>query len=151
MSRPFTEQLTEGQALAGVTITTLNNSSVLTSALDMSLVRRARLLLNCGTLTGGASINVKAQASATEGGSYTDIDTPTTDPAITGITTDDSFHTIEIRADQMPTGKPWLKFYIVETATANAVVAAFVVGDCGSYGPNNDNNTLTLTNAIVAA
>ncbi len=151
MSRPFTEQLTEGQALAGVTITTLYNSSVLTSALDMSLIRRARLLLLCGTLTAGASVNVKAQASATAGGSYTDIDTPTTDPAITGITTDDSLNTIEIRADQMPTGKSFLKFLITETATQNAVVAAIVVGDCGSYGPNNDNDTFVPTNAVVAA
>lgn len=150
MSRPFTEQLTEGQALAGVTVTTLNNSSVLTSALDMKLVRRARCILNCGTLTGAASVNVKAQASATAGGSYTDIDTPTTDPAITGITTDDSWSTIEVRADQMPSGKPFLKFLITETATANAVVQAVVVGDCGSYGPNNANNTLTLTNSVVA-
>jgi hypothetical protein len=44
-----------------------------------------------------------------------------------------------------------LKFLLTETATANAVVAAFVVGDCGSYGPNNANNTVTLTNAVVAA
>lgn len=149
--RPITETLKEGQAVAGANITTLNNTAVLTSALDMSQVRRARAFLHCGTLSGSASVNFALYASATLNGVYTAITMPTTQVAITGITTDDSWNALEIRADQMPAGTRFLKARAVETASANAVVDVFIIGDCGSYSPNSDNDTVTWTNNIVGA
>lgn len=149
MSRPFGEQLTEGQAIAGCAITTLNNTNISTSAMDMSLVRRARAIIHTGTLTSGASLNIALQASNTVNGTYTTIDLPTTDPVVNTFTTDDAWVSIEVRADQMPDGSPWLKAKITETTGNNAVVDAIIVGDCGSYSPNNDNDTVTFTNTVV--
>lgn len=150
MGRPITEQLKEGQCVAGASIATLNNSSTSSSGLDMrSGPGRVRGILHCGTLTGAASVDFKAQASATLAGTYTDITAATTSPAITGIVTDDSWNSIEIRRDQMPTGKPFLKFKATETATANAVVDIIVIGDCADYSPLSDYDTVTWTNNIV--
>ncbi len=96
MSRPFTETLKEGQAVAGVAATpagqTLNNSSVDTQAINMSIMRRARGFLFTNTLTGAASLNFGFFASATEGGTYTAITTTTTAVQVTALTTDDSFN-----------------------------------------------------------
>jgi hypothetical protein len=155
MSRPFTEQLKEGQAIAGVTATpggqTLNNSSVVTSAIDMSIMRRARAFLFTSTLTSTASLNFGLQASATEAGSYADITLTTTAVQITAIVTDNSFNAIEIRADQMPAGKPWLIAKVTETASQNAVCCVFIVADCAAYSPGNQADSVTWTNNVVGS
>ena len=155
MGRSFQEQLKEGQAIAGVTATpggqTLSNSNVVTSAINMANMRRARAFLFTSTLTGAASLNFGLQASATEAGSYADITLTTTAVQITGITTDNSYNAIEIRADQMPAGKPWLIAKVTETATANAVCCMFIVADCASYSPGNQEDSVTWTNNMVGA
>jgi hypothetical protein len=154
MGRPFTEQLKEGQAIAGADITTLNSggtASVLTSAINMANMRRARAFLHCGSLAGASSIDFRLQASATEGGAYTNITLTTTAVALTAITTDNSWNAIEIRADQMPAGKPWLKAYVENTAAADAVVDVFIVGDCAQYSPGNQEDSVTWTNNVVGS
>jgi hypothetical protein len=155
MSRPFTEQLKEGQAIAGVTATpagaTLNNSALYTSAINMANMQRARAFFLTNTLTSTASLNLSLQASATESGSYTNITLTTTAVVITAMTTDNAFNAIEIRADQMPTGKPWLRAYAVETASQNAVVTMLLVGDCARYSPGNQEDSVTWTNNVVGS
>ncbi len=143
--------LKERQAVAFVTTTTLNASSVSTGALNMAIVRRARAFLVCGTLTSTASVDFSLVASATAGGSFTAITAGlTTLPAVTGIVTDDSLNAIEITADLMPAGKPFLKALATETATQNAVVTVILVGDDVGYQPGSDYNTATFTNNVVA-
>ncbi len=155
MSRPFTEQLKEGQAVAGVTATpagaTLNNTSLYTSAINMSLMRRARAFFLTNTLTSSASLNLSLQASATQSGVYTDITCTTTAVIITAMTTDNAFNAIEISADNMPNGKPWLRANATETASQNAVVAILLVADCASQSPGNHNDTVTWTNNVVGS
>ncbi len=154
MGRPFTEQLKEGQAVAGANITTLNSggtATLLTSALDMSNLRRARAFLHTGTLTGAASLTFALQASATSGGAYTNITLTTQAVVLTTLTGDDAWYAIEIRADQMPAGKPWLKALITNTAAADAVVDVFLIGDCASYSPGNQEDTVTWTQNVVGA
>lgn len=152
MGRPFTEQLTEGQAITGSTIATLNNSTLLTTAINAGGMgpKRFRCILRTGTLSGSASLDLVAQASATSGGVYTTITCTTTSPAISTITTDDGWFSIEIRSDQMPTGKPYLKFLLTETASANAVACMFVVADCSQASPGNQFDAITFTTSVVA-
>lgn len=149
----FTETLKERQAIAAATVTTLNNTSITTgNGMNMGMLRRARAFLRCGTLTGAASVDFKLQASATSGGSYSDITNNTTNPTLTAITTDDSLNALEIRADQMPAGKPWLRAIATETASANAVVDLLLIGDESGYKPAAPAfSTYTLTNDVVTA
>ena len=60
----FTETMKERQALApGATIGgSVNNSSILTSALNMGVIRRARCLLFVGAIPGGGNVNFSLQA-----------------------------------------------------------------------------------------
>ena len=155
MSRQFTERLLEGQAVAGAYPQTINNSSISSQALWMGRIRRARGFLWIGAITSSGSINFRAQSSATSGGSYADITTSTntqltTAPTLTAIVTQNSYNAVEIRADQMTSAQPYLKFTATETASQNVVVAIFVVGDCSADSPGNQSDGVTWTNNIYA-
>lgn len=151
MGRPFTEQLTEGQAIAVAVPTTLNNTSIDTlvggKGLNMGPggPRRARAILNLGALTGGGSINFSIQASATASGTYAAITNLTTNPTLTGITTANQPVALEIRSDQLPAGKPFIKAIATETGSQNVLAAITLIGDCGQYDPNNQFDTVTWT------
>ena len=155
MSRQFTERLQEGQAVGGAYPQTINNSSISSQALWMGRIRRARGFLWIGAITSSGSVNFLAQSSATSGGSYATITTSTNTqltvaPSITAIVTQNSYNAIEVRADQMTPGQPYLKFTATETASQNVVAAIFVVGDCSADGPGNQSDGVTWTNNIYA-
>jgi hypothetical protein len=67
------------------------------------------------------------------------------------VTTDDSLSCIEIRSDQMPAGKPFLKAIATETGGQNAVVTILLVGDESQYKPGSDFSNATVTNNVVVA
>lgn len=147
-----TEQLKERQAVAFAQAQTLSNSSADTgNGINMGVLRRARAFLITGTLTSTASLNFSLQASATSGGSYAAITNNTTNPTLTALTTDNGLFALEIRADQMPSGKPWLKAIVTETETQNAVIALILIGDDSGYKPGNAFGTATFTQNVVTA
>ncbi len=150
----FTETMKEREAVAWVTTATINGGSTATSSsgyLDMGNMRRVRAFLVCGTLTGSASVNFAIQASAASGSGFAAITTLTTNPSITGITTDDSINAIEISADLLPSGTRYIKAIATETASANAVVTIIVIADDPSYHPGSAFNTATFTNNVLAS
>ena len=154
MSRQFTEQLTEGQAIAAANITTINSggtASVSSSAINMGIMRRARAFFHLGSVTGGGAVTIALQSSATEAGSYANITLTGTAVVITGVNTANSMNAIEIRADQMPDGQPWLKAKATETGGHNVVVDIIVVADCASYSPGNAEDSVSWTNNVVGA
>lgn len=150
----FTETLNERQAIAVCIPGTINNSSKNTgNGINMAILRRARAFLNVGANAG--SLNFSLQASATSGGSYSAITNNTTNPTLTGITTASTTNCLEIRADQMPTGKPWLRAIVTEVNSADVVVDLILIGDESEYKPANSQTpaltTATLTNNVVTA
>lgn len=149
------ETLKERQSLAFGTTTTINSggtASLSTGGINMGTgPRRARAYFFLGTLTGGATVTIALQASDAVLGTYSAITNNTTNPLVSGITTDDSLNCIEIRADQMPSGKPFLKAIATETGGANAVVTILLVGDESQYKPGSDFNNATITNNVVVA
>lgn len=155
----FTETLKERQALAQAVPTTINSGATASintgNGLNMAILRRARAILNVGAITGGGSLNFSLQASATSGGSYSAITNSTTNPTLTGITTANQPNALEIRADQMPTGKPWLRAIVTETGGQNCLVAIDLIGDESEYKPANAQTpslqTVTYTNDVVTA
>lgn len=149
MSRPFTETLTEGQALAAKFPTTINSTSIVTLGLNMAEIRRARAILKLGT--GAGAVTFTLQSSATATGVYADItNQATTNPSLTGLLTG-TYNTIEIRADQMPTGQPFLRAKALETGGSDIIADLTLIGDCVAYGPGNQFNNITLGNAVVCA
>ncbi len=146
------ETLNERQALAMGTPATLNGTSCTTLGIWMGGLRRARAYCNIGAITSSGSINFSLQASATATGVYTAITNNTTNPTITGIVTANALNCIEIRADQMPPGKPYLRAIATETASQNVVCDVILIGDESEYKPGNQyNNAGTLTNNVVVA
>lgn len=142
----FTEQLKERQAIAVIKPQTLNNSEANSgNGMDMRIMRRARAILMTNTLSSTASINFVLKASDAVGGTYAAI----TGAEILTITTDNGNFAIEIRADQMPAGKPYLRMYLTETATQDAVVAGILIGDEAAYKPGSANNVATFTTQVV--
>lgn len=149
------ETLKERQALAFVTTTTINaggTASASTGGINMGTGPRwARAFFVLGTLTSTASVNIALQASDAVNGTYSAITNNTVNPSVTAITTDDSLNCIEIRSDQMPAGKPFLKAIATETASQNAVVTIVLVGDESEYKPGSDFSNATITNNIVVS
>jgi hypothetical protein len=153
----FTEQLTEGQAIAVAVPTTLNGTSIdtLVGGNGMNMggggPKRVRAILNVGAVTGGGSLNFSIQASATKNGTYAAITNLTTNPTLTGITTANQPNALEIRADQLPAGKPWVKAIVTETGNQNVLASITLTGDCCQYDPGSQFDTVTWTNNVVAA
>lgn len=154
----FTEQLKERQVVAVAIPGTVNNSTLTTgNGINMGIFRRARGILNVGSVTGGGSLNFKLRASATQGGSFSDITNLTTNPTITGITTASQPNAIEIRADMMPAGKPWLRAEVTETGSQNVVVDLLLIADESAFKPGNQyqgspsSYGATFTNDLEAA
>jgi hypothetical protein len=151
--RVFTEQLKERQIVAVAIPGTVNNSTLTTgNGINMGIFRRARGILNVGSVTSSGSLNFKLRASATSGGSFSDITNLTTNPTILAITTANQPNAIEIRADMMPAGKPWLRAEVTETASQNVVVDLLLIGDESAYKPGNlVGGGATFTNDLESA
>lgn len=148
--------LKERQALAFATTTTINSggtATLSTGGIEMGGggPKRVRAFFLLGTLTGGATVTLQLMASDAVLGTYAAITNNTTNPTVTGVTTDDSLNCIEIRSDQLPTGKSFVKAIATETGAANAVVTILLVGDEASYEPGSDFNNATITNNVVTA
>lgn len=151
MPAPFTHTLKERQAVAFVTTTTLNNTSVSTGYLDMGNMRRVRAFLVCGTLTSTSSINFSIQASSASGSGFAAITNLTTNPTLTAIVTDDSLNALEISSDQLPSGTRYVIAKATETASQNGVITMIMIADDADYNPGSAFNTATFTNNVAAS
>jgi hypothetical protein len=144
----FSEQLGERQALAQANITTINSGGTASintgNGLNMGELARARAFFHSGGTVGG-SVTCKLQASATSGGSYTDI----SGAAATAITGTHKLETIEIRADQMPAGKPWLRALAQETGGADCIMDLLLIGDEAKHAPGSQWGTTTPDQTLV--
>jgi len=153
MPRDFTEQLTEGQAYAEFPPQTLNNGATAnasTGAINMSIMRRVRLICSLGAINASSLINASIVQSNTQNGTYTAINCPTTNPALTGVNTANTPVSIEVRADQLGAGMSWVKGLVAETASHDAPVHGFLIADCSSQSPGNQEDDVTWTSKVVA-
>jgi hypothetical protein len=158
MSRPFTEQLTEGQSIAGIAAgaTSLSSTSVNSGNLNMGTgPKRVRAIFNFSGLSGSPQLTLSIRASATSGGTYSDITgagVPTTKPKITAqVPVGGAPVSIEIRADQLDAGKPFVQGFAQETNGGTVIVDIILVGDCNEYSPGNQFDSVTWTKVVVAS
>lgn len=165
----FTETLTQRQALAvAAPQAVLNNTSTYTGpgvgtlaaikGINMSVVRRARAVFIIGAVAGG-TLSYDLLASATNlAGSFTTIGAivgtggvTTTFPTTPALPVASTVISYEIRADQLPAGKPYLAAAAYATNAANITCAILLIGDESAYKPGSDQNAtaLAITNTVV--
>ena len=154
----YTERITERLALgAGIVPQTLNNATANSDGVDLQMSRRVFFVLSIGTVTGGGSISAWLQESAdnstwnANGVAGTFSNSGGNNVSQTGLTTANKEYTFEVRADQLTTGKRYVRLQIKETGSQNVNVAIACWGDEGIHKPNNVNNAGAVTTQNVVS
>jgi hypothetical protein len=137
----YTEQITQRLAISnGITPQILNNATLNSGSVDMSLSERALFVLTLGAVTSGGSINAALYESS-DNSTFTALANGSgsgSAVAVTGLTTAPKITTFEVRADQLT--KRYVRLQITETGSENVYVAVTGFGDEGIHKPNNPNN-----------
>jgi hypothetical protein len=152
----YTETLTQRMALAaGIVPQTLNNARLSSDGIDMQASHKAMFVLSIGANAG--SISAWLQESA-DNSTWTANDTAgafansgAANVSQTGLTTANKEYTFEVRADQLTTGKRYVRLQIKEVNSANVLVCVASWGDEGVHKPNNANNAGAVTTQNVVA
>ena len=152
----YTETLTQRLALMnGIAPQTLNNARLNSDGIDMQLSHKAMFILSIGANAG--SISAWLQESA-DNSSWTANDTAgafansgAANVSQTGLTTANKEYTFEVRADQLTTGKRYVRLQIKEVNVQNVLVAVTTYGDEGVHKPNNANNGANVATQNVVA
>lgn len=158
----FTEQLTQALSIpvaslypASVTFDNTNATTVPaanTDGVDMSRFRRimAHIKLGVGAPNNGtAKIYAYFLGSNTNNGTYSAFSTNTN----TTLNTNNTEATLEVRADQLPTGNRYVKLAIL-VPVANAIMSATIYGGEAAYKPAQQydfatNQTTGVTNTTL--
>lgn len=123
-------------------------NTYLSAAIDMNDFESIQAIVMAGTLGTSATVDAKLTASATSGGSYSDI----TGKAITQLTeagTDsDKQAIINLRAEELTEGLRFVKLSLT-IATATSDAGAIVLGFNPRNAPASDND-LSSVDEIVA-
>jgi hypothetical protein len=103
-----------------------------------------KILLGVGTPNNGtAKLTCWYTASATTNGTYAAFATNTT----VTLNTNNSEATLEVRADQLPSGTQFVQLNIL-VPVANAIIAAELWGSQSSYAPASQFNFTTNTSLL---
>ena len=145
----FTEQLSQALAVIGhiPAGSQTSGTTYCSSPIDMSIFRRALLLVDIGVMPSGtfvvswfAANNVQFTTAGTLASGLTTTNT-TTSMATTTLTVGTTGATrvekFEIRADQLPTGMRWAQPQFSVSSAAAPVFGAIVLGGECSYKPAN--------------
>ena len=143
----FTEQLTQALSV----IDQLDAQSLGAGAntaitdIDMSKFSRLMVVISIGSVGAAGTVDAQFFDSATSGGTYAAL----AGTSITQVIASNKIVTMEIRADQLASGKRFLQCRI--TIGANAVlVAAVALGGEAPYKPANANDIAAVTQRLVA-
>ena len=152
----YTETLTQRLALMnGIAPQTLNNARLNSDGVDMQLSHKAMFILSIGANAGSISAWLQESADNT---SWTANDTAgafansgAANVSQTGLTTANKEYTFEVRADQLTTGKRYVRLQIKEVNSQNVLVNVTTYGDEGVHKPNNANNGANVATQNVVA
>jgi hypothetical protein len=112
-------------------------TGVLTDAIDMQDWERLIFIASSGTLGSSGTLDVKAVASATSGGSYAAL-TGKSATQLVKATDDSKIVVIEVdQTDVAKVSKRFVKFHMI-SGTANATSGGVVLGVPASYGKGSD-------------
>jgi hypothetical protein len=154
----YNETITQRIALgAGIPPQTLNNARLSSDGVDLDLAKRAMFVLSIGSVTNGGSISAWLQESA-DNSTWTANDTAGAfsnsggnNVSQTGLTTSNKEYTFEVRADQLTTGKRYVRLQIKETGSQNVLVGVTCWTDEAANKPGNANNASAVTTQNVVS
>lgn len=144
----FTEQLTQGLAIADVINRTNNDNTNTNSAgIDMSRGRRALyIIINSG---GTGTIDGRLQAAAN---SNFNVVSNITGSNLNQTNTVNGVQTVEVRADQLPAGTRYVRLQLTGSAAAVNVQAIGFLGEASFKPASQFNlNSATLLGQVVVA
>lgn len=138
----------EQQALVGIIDPDAYTAATyLTAAIDMSKFESIQAIVSVGDLGTNATVDAKLTASATSGGTYSDV----TGKAITQLTqagSDDNKQAIiNLRGEELTEGLRFVKLSMT-VATATSDAGAFVMGANPRVGPASDNDLSTVDEIV---
>jgi hypothetical protein len=141
----YTEELTKALSLMnGIAPQTLNNAILNTDGIDMDGVqgcKRAYFVLSIGANAGSISAWLQESADnstwTANGSAGAFSNSGGNNVSQTGLTSANKLYTFEVRADQMTTGKRYVRLQIKEVNSANVLVAVVGVGGEAVHKPAN--------------
>ena len=118
----------------------------LTDAIDMSKWGRVAFVVTAGDIEDTGTVDFKITQCATSDGTYTDL----ADKAITQLTTDDDDKqaVVEVSADELDSGKRYLKGAL-KTATAASDVAVIAIGLDARAEPASGNDLASVDQIVT--
>jgi hypothetical protein len=145
----YTEQITQAMGFATeVDPQTLNNSNKTAGGVDMSWFRRAIVIVNVGSVTGGGALTLQlVESTAANMAGATNLAGSNT--SMTGYNTANSIVTFEARAGQMT--KRYLGLKVTETGNQNVVVCVNAIGMEADHKPGNSQNVAAVNTQNVVS
>mgnify|MGYP000929395162 CR=1 FL=1 len=123
-------------------------TGVLTAAIDMQDWERVICVAQSGTLGSSGTLDVKAVASATSGGTYAAL-TGKSATQLVKATDDNKVVVIEVTQDDVAkVEKRYVKINMV-AGTANATSGCVVLGVPASYGKASDNDLAAVAEIVA--
>jgi hypothetical protein len=144
----YVEQLTQALGFATpVHPQLINNATLNSGGVDMSVFHRALFVLDVGAITSSGSITATLQESSDGSTNWTNLSGSNVSQS--AITTASKLYTFEARADQM--SKRYLRLSVQETVGQNVYVCVVAFGAEASHKPGNAQNaTVVSTQNVVA-
>jgi hypothetical protein len=142
----YTEQLSQALSIAAAPAhgATLNNAAANSGGVDMSKFHRALFVVDVGTLSAGASVTPKMQESP-DNATWTDL----AGGGGSAITAASKTMTMEARADQLSSGKRYLRAVATETAGFNAIVTIIPLGGEAVQKPGSAQDNASVSQRLV--
>jgi hypothetical protein len=152
----YTETLTQRLALMnGIAPQTLNNATLNTDGIDLQLSHKIMFVLSIGANAGSISAWLQESADnstwTANGQAGAFANSGANNVSQTGLTTANKEYTFEVRADQLTTGKRYVRLQIKEVNSQNVLVAVVAWGDEGVHKPNNANNGANVSTQNVVS
>lgn len=151
MGMKFTEQMTQALAIPispGIApANTSNSASPQTiGPIDMLKFKRIMAHIQLGVVTGTANVQAYFQGSNSSGSGFANMSGANT----LTLNTSNSEGTLELRADQLPSGNRYVQLALLTNANA-AFSAAQVFAGCPNYDPANqyDDTDLASTRLVM--
>ena len=143
----YTEQLTQALGFVNpVHPQVLNNGTLSTNGVDMSLFKRALFVLDVGAVTNGGALTATLQESGDQSSWST---LAGSGVSLSALSTASKLYTFEARADQM--SKRYLRLSVQETGGQNVNVCVLGFGAEAIHKPGNVNNgTAVSTQNVVS-
>jgi hypothetical protein len=143
----YTETITQRLALGnGLAPQILNNATLNTPGLDLSLAHRAFFHVSVGAVVNGGSLTCTLQESS-DNSSWSNLAGNNVSQA--GLTTANKITTFEVRSDQLT--KRYLRLAVQETGAQNVYVAVACWTDESAHKPNSVNNGANVATQNVVS